>query len=193
MMIHYSSGSTGAMGQPARKPFPCTIETQRVKLSRWQMCDAAAFRPIAQDPKVMRYVNNGEPWSDAKVREFIARQMRHIAHNNFCFWKIQHKPDGLLIGLCGLQALHLGCRWEVEIGWWLTPRYWGRGLASEAASAVMRAARKRVRRDRIVAIAVAQNCASRRIMQKIGMRYERNVRHRGFHVVLYATRVAASS
>jgi [ribosomal protein S5]-alanine N-acetyltransferase len=181
------------MRQRERKSFPRIIETQRLRLGRWEPADAVAFRPIAQDPRVMRYVNNGEPWSDAKVREFIARQMRHIAHNGFCFWKIQRRPDGKLIGLCGLQALHLGCRWEVEIGWWLTPRHWGRGLASEAAGAVMSAARRSLRRNRIVAVAVAENYASRHIMQKIGMRYERNVRHRGFEVVLYATRAKASS
>ena len=135
----------------------------------------------------MRYVNNGEPWSDAKVREFISRQMRHAARYGFCFWKIQRKPDGRLLGLCGLQALRIGSRWEVEIGWWLTPRYWGRGLASEAASAVMKFALKNSPAERIVAIAVAENQASRRIMEKIGMRYERDVRHKGFDVVLYAT------
>jgi ribosomal-protein-alanine N-acetyltransferase len=175
------------MIRPKQKFFPRSIETQRLRLSRWQTCDAVKFRPIAQDPRVMRYVNNGEPWSDAKVREFIARQMLHIVRNGFCFWKIQRKPDGLLIGLCGLQALRLGSRWEVEIGWWLTPPNWGRGLASEAAGAVMRETLKSLNANRIVAIAIAENYASRRIMQKIGMRYERNVRHRGFDVVLYGT------
>ena len=193
MKTRHGSGTARATNRLARNPFPRTIETQRVKLCRWEPADAVAFRPIAQDPEVMRYVNNGEPWSDTKVREFIARQMRHIAHNNFCFWKIQRKPDGRLIGLCGLQALHLGCRWEVEIGWWLTPRHWGRGLATEAASAVMRQARRGLKTNRVVAIAVAENNASRRIMQKIGMRYERNVRHRGFEVVLHATRLATCS
>jgi [ribosomal protein S5]-alanine N-acetyltransferase len=159
-----------------------------MRLSRWLPSDAVAFRPIAQDPLVMRYINDGEIWSDAKVREFIARQMRHITQNGFCFWKIQRKPDGRLIGLCGLYALPIGCRWEVEIGWWLTPRNWGRGLASEAAGAVMREALETVNADRIVAIAVPENFASRRIMKKIGMRYERNVRHRGFDVVLYGAR-----
>ena len=112
------------MIHPKRKSFPHSIETQRMRLSRWQPSDGVAFRSIAQDPRVMRYVNNGEPWSDAKVRDFIARQMRHIASNGFCFWKIQRKPDGRLIGLCGLQALRLGSQWDVEIGWWLTPPNW---------------------------------------------------------------------
>ncbi len=181
------------MIRPERKSFPHDIETQRMRLSRWRPSDAVAFRPIAQDPLVMRYVNNGEPWSDTKVREFIARQMRHIACNGFCFWKIQRKPDGRLIGLCGLQALRLGSRWEVEIGWWLTPHNWGRGLASEAAGAVMREALKILSVNRIVAIAIPENYASRRIMRKIGMRYERNVRHRGFDVVLYGRRCRAHS
>jgi ribosomal-protein-alanine N-acetyltransferase len=175
------------MRLPERKSFPQSIETQRLWLNRWQTCDAVKFRPIAQDPQVMRYVNNGEPWGDAKVREFLARQMLHVATNGFCFWKIQRKPDGLLIGLCGLQALRLGSRWEVEIGWWLTPPNWGRGLASEAAGAVMREALKTLNVERIVAIAIAENYASRRIMRRIGMHYERNVLHRGFQVVLYAT------
>jgi ribosomal-protein-alanine N-acetyltransferase len=174
-----------------RKLFPHGIETPRMRLSRWQPSDAVAFRPIAQDPLVMRYVNNGEPWSDAKVREFIARQMWHIKNNGFCFWKIQRKPDGRLIGLCGLQALRLGSRWEVEIGWWLTPPNWGRGLAAEAAGAVMREALRTLNIERIVAIAIPENYASRRIMQKIGMRYERNVLHRGFDVVLYGKRCRA--
>jgi ribosomal-protein-alanine N-acetyltransferase len=179
------------MRRSERKSFPQNLETPRLRLGRWRTCDAVAFRPIAQDPQVMRYINNGEPWSDAKVREFIARQMLHAARNGFCFWKIQRKYDGRLIGLCGLQALRLGSRWEVEIGWWLTPPNWGRGLASEAAGAVMREALKTLSINRIVAIAIAENYASRRIMQKIGMRYERNVRHKGFDVVLYATRCRA--
>jgi [ribosomal protein S5]-alanine N-acetyltransferase len=188
MTNRHICGIVGAMGRPARKPFPLAIETRRVKLSRWQPCDAVAFRPIAQDPLVMRYIHNGKPWSDSRVREFIPGQMRHAARDGFCFWKIQRKPDGRLIGLCGLQALPLGCRWEVEIGWWLAPPYWGRGLATEAAGAVMNAAFKNLSVERIVAIAVPENYASRRIMQKIGMRYERMARHKGFRVVLYAAR-----
>jgi [ribosomal protein S5]-alanine N-acetyltransferase len=170
-----------------RNRFPRDIETARLRLGRWQPWDAVAFRPIAQDLEVMRYVNKGEPWSDAKVREFIARQMRHIARKGFSFWKIQRKPDGRLIGLCGLFALPLGCRTEVEIGWWLAPPFWRRGLASEAASAVMNFALKNLPVERIVAVAIAENRASRRIMQKIGMRYERTISHRGYRVVLYAT------
>jgi RimJ/RimL family protein N-acetyltransferase len=84
--------------------------------------------------------------------------------------------------------LPLGCRWEVEIGWWLTPRHWGRGLASEAASAVVKCALRDLPVERIVAIAIPENYASRRIMEKIGMHYERTISHKGFQVVLYATR-----
>jgi len=187
MMNRDISRNAGTMSRPARKPFPCKIETPRLLLGCWQPWDAVAFRPIAQHPEVMRYVNNGEPWSDSKIREFIARQMRHIAHNGFSFWKIQRKPDLRLVGLCGLFALPLGCRTEVEIGWWLAPPFWGRGLASEAATAVMKFALKNLPVERIVAIAIAENRASRRIMEKIGMRYERTISHKGYRVVLYAT------
>ena len=52
------------------------LETERIRLLLWRDDDWQAFRPIATDPEVMRYITNGVPWSDEQVREFITRQMR---------------------------------------------------------------------------------------------------------------------
>ena len=76
---------------------------------------------------------------------------------------------------------------ETEIGWWLAQAWWGQGLATEAARAGLRDGFERAGLKRIVAVALPANRASIHVMEKLGMRYEREMIHRGFDVVLYAT------
>jgi len=108
----------------------------------------------------------------------------------FCLWKLMPKEAGGLIGFCGLQPLPEAE--EIEIGWWLARAWWRRGLATEAARAALRDGFERAGLRRIVAIAQPANTASIRIMQKLGMRFERLTESRGIPVVMYA-RVAAST
>ncbi len=86
----------------------------------------------------------------------------------------------------GCSRLRLEDDSEVEIGWWLARRCWGKGLATEAAQSVLRYAFERAGLARVIAIAMPENLASRRIMEKIGMRYESETEHKGFRVVLYS-------
>ncbi len=163
------------------------LSTERLELVEWEPGDQQALRPIATDPEVMRYIAEGIPWSDEQIREFVLRQMRHAAERGFCLWKLllrEPHAAGRPAGLCGLQPL-AGTE-EIEIGWWLERELWGRGLATEAARAVLEFAWERAGLSRVVAIARAENRASRRIMEKLGMRYERDTVHRGFPVVLYS-------
>jgi ribosomal-protein-alanine N-acetyltransferase len=164
----------------------CWIETDRVRLLSWKESDAEKFQRISSDPEVMRYINGGRPWSSGELAEFIGRQMRHETSRGFCLWRMVGKTDGETIGLCGLQPLAIGGRDEVEIGWWLAPGCWGKGLATEAAQSVLRYAFECAGLERVIAIAIPENLASRRIMEKIGMRYESETEHKGFRVVLYS-------
>jgi RimJ/RimL family protein N-acetyltransferase len=179
------------------------LETARLRLRPWQPEDWLELRPIAQDPEVMRYISNGQPWRDERIRELVERQVAGYARRGFCFWRLLHKPDsefsspgeqvrtnaegpetGGMIGFCGLQPLDGTA--ETEIGWWLARPWWGKGLATEAAHAAMLDGFARVGLRRIVAIAQPENRASIHIMEKLGMRFERETTHRGFRVVLYA-------
>jgi ribosomal-protein-alanine N-acetyltransferase len=90
-----------------------------------------------------------------------------------------------MIGFCGLQPLD-GTT-ETEIGWWLARAWWGQGLATEAARTALQDGFARAGLERIVAVALPANRASIHVMEKLEMRYEREMIHRGFDVVLYAT------
>ena len=102
-------------------------------------------------------------------------------------WKLLEAGSGQMIGFCGLQPLPNTA--EIEIGWWLAPSHWGRGLATEAARAVLQDGFGRAGLQRIVAIAHPDNRASRHVMEKLGMAFERNTLYKGIDVVLYAIHV----
>jgi RimJ/RimL family protein N-acetyltransferase len=74
----------------------------------------------------------------------------------------------------------------VEIGWRLRPDYWGQGLATEAATAVMEYGFRRWGFPRLISVAQPENKASLRIMEKLGMEFERRFQHEGTEVVCYS-------
>jgi len=162
-----------------------TLETERLFLETWQSGDWTAFRPIATDVEVMRYITGGVPWSDDKIRGFVDRQVELYRTRGFCRWKLIEKPAGDLIGFCGVGIWGDGL--EPEIGWWLARAYWGRGLATEAAAEALRDIFVRVRMDRVVSIAMPENQASTRIMEKLGLEFECEFESEGVRLVRYAT------
>ena len=167
------------------------LETKRVVLLPWDSEDWAAFRPIATNPQVMRYVSEGgRPWTDAQIMEFVERQRNHHRERDFCLWKIVLRGSQRVTGFCGLQPLS-GTS-EIEIGWWLSPDLWGQGIATEAANRALADGFGRCGLGRIVSIAQKENRASTRVMEKICMKYERDMVHRGFPVVLYSIENKAS-
>lgn len=160
------------------------LETPRVTLFPWDSPDWLAFKPIATDPRVTKYISAGVPWTDERIIAFVERQRLHFVRLGYCLWKLMVKEDTRLAGFCGLQPL--GDLDGVEIGWWLAPEHWGKGIATEAARAAMEDGFARCGLQRIVAVAQRENRASTRIMEKLGMKYERDAKHHGFDVVLYA-------
>jgi ribosomal-protein-alanine N-acetyltransferase len=160
------------------------LETDRLRFATWTAEDWKAFQKIATDPLVVKYLGTGEPWPDERVQEFVARQGENWEKYGFCLWKLLPKNSDALMGICGLQ--NLPDTPYVEIGWWLAPAYWGQGLATEAARHALAYGFEVSNLERIVAIAQAANRDSLRVMEKIGMRFEREALHKGIRVVLYA-------
>jgi len=159
------------------------LETERLILDTWRSSDWTAFRPIATDPEVMRYITGGAPWSDDQIRSFVDRQVNLYAERGFCRWKLLLKATGEMIGFCGVGF------WrdtpDPEIGWWLARQTWGRGLATEAARTALRDAFERVRLKRIISVARPENAASIRIMQKLGLELECEFENEGVHLARY--------
>lgn len=159
-------------------------ETARLLLCRWQPEDWRSLRPVTNDSDVLRFINYGVPWTDDQRQRFVNKQCRQYEQLGHCYWKLLDCATHRLIGFCGVQPLLDSA--ETEIGWWLAKDCWGRGLASEAARAALDDAFTRSGLQRVVALAMPDHRASRRIMEKLGMTYECNVVELGIDLALYA-------
>lgn len=160
------------------------LETTRVWLQPWEAGDHVPFCRLTQDARVMRYISNGQLWNELQTREFIERQRAGFATRGFCLWKLVHKETSELSGMCGLQPLVNTS--DIEIGWWLLPELWGKGIATEAARCALAFGFQQARLPRIVAIALPENRASTRVMEKLGMTFEAMMNHKGYEVARYA-------
>lgn len=145
-------------------------QTPRLFLKCWALDDFDAFAVLARDPRVVRYISEGEPWSDERIERFVMRQQANQRALGFCNWKLINRANGDMIGFCGLDLLETLN--EVEIGWWLRPDCWGQGFALEAARYVSRAAFERHGLKTIVARAYQANEPSLAIMKQLGMRFD---------------------
>ena len=158
-----------------------SIETERLVLEPWSDAAHDVFTRLARDPEVTRYLGDeGRPWDDDKIEKVFRREADHWVEHGFGWRAALDKESGDRIGFVGLNhvpedAVEIPGENEVEIGWWLVPGYWGRGLATEGAVALRDEAFGRVGLARIIGRFQPPNIASGRIMERIGMAFEVDV------------------
>jgi ribosomal-protein-alanine N-acetyltransferase len=150
---------------------PPIIETERLNLRRFAQDDIDRLAEILGDPVVMRYMPGDEPWP----REWAERELRnlieHWGRHGYGRWAVVDRKDEKMIGWCGLAFLpELE---ETEVAYLLDKDYWNRGYATEAARISLRYGFEEKGLERIIALAFPENAASIRVMEKIGMTYEK--------------------
>lgn len=149
------------------------LQTDRLLLQPHQPSDWQAFHRLAENPQVMRYITGGIPFPPERSRAFVERQHAHLAAHGYCRWKITLPETGEYLGFCGAEHKVLDGETVPEIGWWIAPEHWGKGYASEAADAAFAQLWNTVRIARITSCAFPDNAPSIRIMQKIGLAFEK--------------------
>lgn len=155
------------------------IETERLLLEPLDMSRLEDFVALTADPGTMRYWWPDGPFTrDVAERSFAAALARLRDHGFGRRW-IVAKDSGRGLGFTETKYFGQSCEDvspdEVEIGWMLTPGAWGQGYGTEAGSAIRDEAFDRLELESIVAVHHPANAASRRIMEKLGMTFERDV------------------
>lgn len=155
------------------------IETERLLLEPLDASRLEDFVALTADPDTMRYWAPGGPFRrDVAERNFTASLARLLEHGFGRRW-IVAKANGAGLGFTETKYFGQSCDDvspdEVEIGWMITPSAWGKGYATEAGGAVRDEAFDRLELESIVAVHHPENAASGRIMEKLGMAFERNV------------------
>jgi len=146
-----------------------TLATGRLLLRRWRASDRQPFQRINADTRVMEFMPG--PLAAQESDALIERIERHFERHGFGLFAAELLQDRTLLGFIGLAVPAFDAPFmpAVEIGWRLAAESWGRGLATEGASAVVSHAFLTLGLPALVSFTVPGNLRSRRVMEKLGL------------------------
>jgi ribosomal-protein-alanine N-acetyltransferase len=161
-----------------------TLQTARLILRPLGEDDLDDLAALHADPDVVRHLTGGRPRTREQMQERLRAVADHWRKHGFGMWAVLDREDGRFVGHCGVGYLH--DLPDAELAYTFAPRYWGRGLATEAVSAVLRHAFAVVGLPRVVGVAVVENVASQRVMVKVGMTLQGPYEYDGKKALMYA-------
>ncbi|MGA7304299.1 MAG: GNAT family N-acetyltransferase [Rhodothermales bacterium] len=138
------------------------------------------------DPRVMDAL--GGVRSEVETREYLRRNLDHWDEHGFGLWMLSLRADDSFVGRASLRHLHIADKDEIAMGYALLPEFWGMGLATEIATAIADLALTQLGLDSVVAGVRPDNLASRRVLEKIGTRFERDTSYKEAPHMLYRLR-----
>jgi ribosomal-protein-alanine N-acetyltransferase len=151
---------------------PTTIETPRLLLRPFTLDDAEAYWPLVNLPEVLRYTGEEPKPSLDAVREIIAsRPLNDYKVHGYGRMACIEKHSGRLIGFSGLKFVD-DLR-ETDVGYRFLPECWGKGYATESGRALIAHGREVLGIGRIIGLVQPANGASARVLEKLGLAYER--------------------
>jgi RimJ/RimL family protein N-acetyltransferase len=166
------------------KPPTPTLETGRLILRPFTEDDAAAVLAVNAHPEVTRYTGDG-PFADVEAARAMirSRTLADYAKHGFGRWACLEKASGELIGFCGLKYLE-GLS-EVDLGYRLVPRCWGRGLATEGALASIDYGFRVLGLPRVLGLVHPENARSVRVLEKCGFTLDGELEYYGAPTLRY--------
>jgi RimJ/RimL family protein N-acetyltransferase len=151
------------------------LETERLLLRQFSTKDAGFILRLLNEPSFIQNIGDRGVRTLEDARAYLLNgPLASYAQNGFGLYLVVLKETGESIGMCGLirrQGLE-----DVDIGYAFLPEFWSRGYAVESAEAVKAYARDVVGLKRLVAITDPANAGSIRVLEKIGLRFEKMVR-----------------
>jgi RimJ/RimL family protein N-acetyltransferase len=155
------------------------IETERLNLREMSEGDAGFVLELLNDPGFIRFIaDRGVRTLESAARYIEERFVASYRKHGFGLWLVETKGGREAAGMCGL--LKRGAPVPgVEVGYAFLPKFRGRGYAYEAAAAAQRYAREALGLPSLYAVVNPDNDASIRLLEKLGLRFERPVRLEG--------------
>ena len=127
----------------------------------------------------------GDDEVEPETREFLDESLAHWEQHGFGVYMMTLRETGEFAGRVAIRHIEIAGHHEVELAWMLPSGMWGRGLATEAARALLVIAFERLHLPDVVAFTRSYNTRSRRVMEKIGMHLELEFDHEDEPQVLY--------
>jgi RimJ/RimL family protein N-acetyltransferase len=151
------------------------LETQRLVLRRFSVDDVDNLVNLDADPDVMRFVTGGVPTSREDIEsDFLPAFLGYYQrYEGYGFWAVIEKETGEFLGWFHFRPRPDAVPGEVELGFRMRKSAWGKGYATEGSRALIRKGFTELGVQRVVAETMVVNSASRRVMEKSGLRLVR--------------------
>jgi RimJ/RimL family protein N-acetyltransferase len=151
------------------------LETERLRLRRLEHDDVEHLVELDSDPQVMRFINGGRATTRCEIEnEVLPAFLGHYErYGGLGFWGVEEKSTGRFVGWFHLRPAEGAPAGEFELGYRLLRSVWGKGYATEGSRALIDKAFAELGVDRVVASTMVVNVASRRVMEKAGLRFVR--------------------
>ncbi len=147
------------------------LKSERLGFRCWSKEDLPAAQELWGDLEVTRFF--GGPFHDEEIKQRLQREISRMDTYGFQYWPMFLRSDSDHVGCCGLRPYRPEEQMH-ELGFHLRPKYWGQGLAVEAARAVISFAFETVGAKSLSAGHHPQNLASKKVLEKLGFRYMYN-------------------
>jgi RimJ/RimL family protein N-acetyltransferase len=138
--------------------------------------DAAFMLDLLNQPAWLRFIGDRGVTMLSQARTYITNgALQSYAKQGFGFYVVELAEQQVPVGICGLAKRDYLT--DVDLGYALLPQYWAQGLAHEAAAGVMQYSRQVLGLQRLLAITSIDNHSSIRVLEKLGMRFEKMIEH----------------
>lgn len=149
------------------------LETQRLLLRHFVLSDLDHLFAFYSDPEVIKFIPDA-PNTYGETKEELEWFMNgHPKFPELGLWATIYKETGDFIGRCGLLPWTIDEQSEVEVAFALSKAYWGQGLATEVAQALVDYGFEHLQLSRLICLIDHGNQASIRVATKIGMTFEK--------------------
>ncbi|MFA5242996.1 MAG: GNAT family N-acetyltransferase [Sulfuricella sp.] len=159
-------------------------ETARMRIRPLTLGDVPALTEILSDPEVMKHSVRGV-YDEAATRRFVEWCLACYESHGIGPWALIEKETSALIGFCGVGPERVGDVEEINLGYRLARRYWGKGFATESTRAVLAYAFESKECQSVVVIIEPEHVASLRVAEKSGFCSFQEVAFHGKQVRLY--------
>lgn len=162
------------------------LETRRLIMRRLLPDDLDDLFALYRDPEIRRYFPEGTLTYEETKEELEWFLDGHPAHPELGLWATIHKETDQFIGRCGLLPWTIEQRPEVEVAYLLAKAYWGQGLGTEAAQALVTYGFEQLGLSRLICLIDPENQASIKVATKIGMALEKEMEDEQGPFLLYS-------
>lgn len=164
------------------------LETKRLTFRKYNDEDFDYLYSLVSDPEMMRYIGEGNIKDIDSARNFLKWIYRtYDLGSHTGLMVLENKEEKTRIGHAGLVPQTVDGVEELEIGYWISRNHWGNGYATEAAQSLKKYGLIDLGEDRLVSLIQPNNFASKKVANKIGMGFEKEIVHGGQKVHIYST------